>query len=205
MTGPKNQEPHAPNTQAEPSDAALVDRARRELPYNTTSYERLVRRYEPFVYRTCLSYLRSEQDAEEVSQDVFLKVFHALPKFEGRSAFRTWLYRIVRNECASQHRRRKRIERRREAVEHYLSTEGPALWTPAEAGEDALSGPMGEGLGQLSEQDREMLILRHIAGLAIQEIAETLAIGLSAAKMRLYRAEERLRDAYRTAAGNDSL
>jgi RNA polymerase sigma-70 factor (ECF subfamily) len=62
------------------------------------------------------------------------------------------------------------------------------------------TGPVGEAVGRLSEQDREVLILRHVGELSFQEIAKALGLGLSATKMRLYRAEERFRLEYDQAA-----
>ncbi len=179
----------------EQSDDQLVARARRELPYNTRAFEILARRYEPKVFEACVRYLGSDQDAQEVSQDVFMRVFHGLRRFEGRSTFRTWLYRIVRNECATRYRKRKLRRERMDAVRVRLSAEEPRS-VPALEIELGWTGPVGTALERLSEQDREVLILRHVGELALQEIADTLDVGLSATKMRLYRAEERFRIEY---------
>ncbi len=183
---------------AKASDDLLVAQAQRELPYNTTAFEALVRRHEPLVFEACIRYLGNEQDAQEVSQDIFMRVFHGLGKFEGRASFRSWLFRIARNECASRYRRWKQWDERRAAIRNQLIDDGLTS-VPAPAFHEGWTGPVGETLSRLSEQDREILILRHIAELALQEIADTLDIGLSATKMRLYRAEERFRTEYEEA------
>ena len=68
---------------------------------------------------------------------------------------------------------------------------------------EEIKGVVGEGLEMLSPNDRQILILRHISGLSLDELAGSLGLGLSAAQMRLYRAEKRLRAAYQAAAGRD--
>ena len=176
------------------TDEELVQRAARELPYGTAAYETLVRRYEPRVFRTCLRYLGSPQEAEEAGQDVFLRIFHALPRFEGRSRFRTWLYRITANVCATRYAKLRREFERRQSYQQHLS-QLPQSTAPPQDVVD-FEGPLGEALDALLPGDRQILILRHISELSFAEIAETLQISLSAAKMRVYRAEERLRARY---------
>jgi RNA polymerase sigma-70 factor (ECF subfamily) len=181
------------------SDEQLVAQAQAELPYNTNSFEALVRRHEPRVYEACVRYLGHEQDAEEVSQDIFVRVFHGLPKFERRASFRTWLFSVVRNECASRYRKRKRAEEQRAAISAQMLEERDTAVLALEPQQE-WTGPVGETIGRLSEQDREVLVLRHVGQLSFQEIAAALGLGLSATKMRLYRAEERFRLEYDQAA-----
>jgi RNA polymerase sigma-70 factor (ECF subfamily) len=181
----------------EPTDSQLAARCKTQLPYDTTAFEVLLRRYEPLVYRTCRRYLRHDQDAEDACQDALLRVFHALPRFEQRSSFRTWLFRIVANVCATRWEKRKR-----RAADHAEfvadAKERPTGGREPQPGDfDELTGVIGEGLEMLGPDDRQILILRYISGLSFDELAAALDIGLSAAKMRLYRAEQRLRATYR--------
>jgi RNA polymerase sigma-70 factor (ECF subfamily) len=178
------------------TDDDLVDRCRIELPYNHFTFEVLVRRYEPLVFATCRQYLVNPADAEEVAQDVFLRVFHGLARFRSDASFRTWLFRIVRNECVSRLRTLERTETRHAA---YAQQREPAEPLSAQAdfppaGE--WTGRVGEVLRQLSDQDRQVLVFRHLTGLSFDELAGALELKLSAAKMRLYRAEERFRTLY---------
>ena len=96
------------------ADETVVTRCQAELPDCLDSYRELVRRYEGLVFSTCMKMLGNIQEAEEVSQDAFLRVFHKLHQFEGRSAFKTWLFRIVYNLCLG---RRKTLATRRERME----------------------------------------------------------------------------------------
>lgn len=177
-------------------DEHLVELCREQLPYRTDAFEGLVRRYEPMVLRSCAQYLRDPEEAQEATQDIFLRVFQALGRFEGRSSFRTWLFRIVRNACST--RRTRMIERgRKEAsyVQELKELEGSRGFTGTAAIDQ--EARVSEVFAELSEDDRESLTLRFIAELSLEEIAETLDIGLSAAKMRVYRATERFRQIYR--------
>ncbi len=181
---------------AEVDDQELVRRCREELPYKTTAFEALLRGYEPLVFRTCRRYLGHDQEAEEACQDIFLRVFHGLHKFEGRSNFRTWLFRITANACA---RRYTKLTKRAadEAAFRQHATEGlHEAYAPQESELDDVQGTVGEGLELLAHTDRKVLVLRHVAGLSLKELAEALSLSLSATKMRLYRAEQRLRQAF---------
>ncbi len=179
-------------------DDALIARCRSELPYNHTAFEILVRRYEPLVFASCRHYFWNSADAQEVTQDIFLRVFHGLSRFRGEARFRTWLFRIVRNECATRMRSLKRRETRHaEYVAELDAAKSPAP-DAAIPPPDQWTGRVGEVLDQLSPTDREVLVFRHIAGLSLDEVASALDIKLSAAKMRLYRAEERFRTLYQS-------
>ena len=95
-------------------DEQLVARCQAELPGTLDAYHELVRRYEGIVFSTAMKMLGQVQEAEEVSQDTFLRIFHKIHQFEGRSTFKTWLFRIVCNFCLS---RRKTLATRRERME----------------------------------------------------------------------------------------
>ncbi len=70
-------------------DLVLVESCKKELPYILTSYEEIVRKYEPTVLNTCHYLLGDHEDSEETSQDVFIRVFHHIMKFDQKSTFRT--------------------------------------------------------------------------------------------------------------------
>ena len=110
----------------EPPDEELVEQCRRELPYVLTSFESLLRRYEPLVYRTCQRYLQNAEEAEETSQDVLMRVFHGLARFEGRGAFRAWLFRIVTNVCASRYKTLKQAAQHQSAYSQQVERRAPS-------------------------------------------------------------------------------
>ena len=173
------------------SDDVLVASCKAEKPYGTAAFEKLVRRYESLVFRTCLRYLKLENEAEEATQDVFLRLFFNIGKFDGRSSFKTWLFRIVANTCASRYRSLRRTHEQRQAyLEQLEITEQDN--SPSDK-IDLEDGPLVSALDTLPAPDREILILRHVSELSFKEISDALELNLSACKMRLYRAEQRLK------------
>lgn len=195
----------------DPSDEQLIAEIGAEHPYGTTAFEQLLRRYEPMVYRTCLRYLGNPQDAEEATQDAFLRVFHGASGFSGRSTFKTWLYRVVANVCATRYQKiRKRSERqaayRQEYIDNWdpdkqgIQSSLPSTGNPA----DEIEGPVAEALQLLPEKDKQIISLRHVSDLSVPEIAEVLDVKLSAAKMRLSRAEKRFREIYHERNGKNA-
>ena len=181
------------------SDAEIVDLCKKELPNDLTAYRELLRRYEGLVLNTCAKVIGSRDDAEEVAQDALIQVFHKIHQFEGRSQFKTWLYKIVHNYCRN---RLSKIIRKREGSEAYQehtvqsTPEHDTLHQDAE-----LSELVQEVISKLKTEDREIIVMKFISGLTIQEIADVLEIGLSAAKMRLYRALDVFKETYMKTTG----
>ena len=122
------------------TDDELVARCQEELPYRTDAFEQLLQRYEPVVFNTCRRYLRSIEDAEEASQDALLRVFHALHKFRREASFKSWLFRIVSNVCAT-HYARLKVGRERLPRDTGATVEEVAVQPQAEYLE--ISGPLG--------------------------------------------------------------
>lgn len=170
-------------------------RCQRELPDDIEAYRELVERYEGLVYNFCLKTIGSPQDAEEVAQDTFITVFHKIKQFEGKSAFKTWLYKVVHNSCRN---RITKLARKRQAQEAYEDHLKNAQGTPDLTSRQKLDSQarIQEALTTLREQDKEIITYKFILGMTLQEIADTLSLGDSAAKMRYYRAMEAFKAAY---------
>jgi RNA polymerase sigma-70 factor (ECF subfamily) len=143
-----------------------------------------MRRYENLIFGICLRLVGNRQDAEDITQDVMLRVFNKLAGFEGRSSFKTWLVRVTSNACRDWIKKKVTSRQYTEALAHEPQPENTMVYE-----EDRLIGLLTE----LSPADREVLTLRFVADLGLAEIAELTDSGLSATKMRLYRAVERLR------------
>ena len=173
----------------EDPDAALVERAQTELPYVTNAYEQLMSRYHGLIRAVCLRMLGNRADADDVAQDVMVKAFGALQGFEGRSSFKTWLVRIATNTCITAMSKRKR---QRELLS-LMSSEEAATSELDTSGFDVLTL-----LARVSPKDRSLLVMRYIAELQFDEIAEIAELSLSATKMRIYRATEQLRSQLET-------
>ncbi len=82
----------------------------------TRAYEELMRRYQRTLFNVCARYLGNDRDADDVCQEVMLKVLYGLKNFEGKSKFKTWLYSITYNECITQYRKERRKRRLMDAL-----------------------------------------------------------------------------------------
>jgi len=174
------------------SDEELVARAHQELFHVTRAYEELMRRYQRTLFNVCARYLGNERDADDVCQEVMLKVLYGLKNFEGKSKFKTWLYSITYNECITQYRKERRKRRLLDALSLEPQEEASEEKTPKV--ED--KGGLDRWLENVNPIDREILILRFVAELEFQEIADIMHMGLSATKMRYKRALDRMREKY---------
>ena len=178
------------------NDDELVKRCLREIPYRTEAYQEILNRYEGMVYSTCYRMLGNAQEAEEACQDTFLRIFHKLHQFEGRSAFKTWLFRIVYNFCMT---RRRKLATKRERD----TTVGEEITRKVDDHHREAIGPdqdqreyVHQALAEMADGDREILTLRFISDLSLEQMAEVLDLKLSATKMRLYRSMEKFREVF---------
>jgi RNA polymerase sigma-70 factor (ECF subfamily) len=174
------------------SDEELVARANVELLHITRAYEELMRRYQRTLFNVCARYLGSERDADDVCQEVMLKVLYGLKNFEGKSKFKTWLYSITYNECITQYRKERRKRRLLDALS--LDPLEEAIEEKPVKAEDRAG--LDRWLVHVNPIDREILVLRFVAELEFQEIADIMHMGLSATKMRYKRALDRLREKF---------
>ncbi|MFH1764208.1 MAG: sigma-70 family RNA polymerase sigma factor [Gemmatimonadota bacterium] len=155
-------------------------------------FEELVRRYQGKVTTNCRYLSGSPDDAEDLAEEVFMKVYFGLAGFEGRSSFNTWVQRIKSNHCINfvKKRRLKTVEMDSSGVE-------AASGVPPEAEQklekEATKARVGRVLLQMSETLRIPLVLRDMDGMSYEEIAEEVGVGLSAVKMRIKRGREEFR------------
>ena len=177
------------------SDAELVELCKKELPSDLTAYRELLIRYEGLVFNTCAKIIGSKQDAEEVAQDAMIQVFHKIHQFEGRSAFKTWLYKIVHNYCRN---RISKLARKREKTQEYqeMKLKSEPDVDAIDPNMESLSEQVQEAMMKMKDKEREVLVMKFTTGMTIQEISDVLEIGLSAAKMRLYRSLESFKEFY---------
>lgn len=181
------------------SDEELVAMCKQQLPHELDAYKVLVQRYEGLVYNLCMKFLGSPEDAEEVAQDSLLQVFHKIHQFEGRSAFKTWLYKIVHNFCRNRISKIIRKREVQEAYEDHAKEEIPTgTFNSAQSAEK--SDHIQEALNKLKPKEKEIIVYKFISGMTLQEISDVTGIGVSAAKMRYYRALESFKEAYERTA-----
>jgi RNA polymerase sigma-70 factor, ECF subfamily len=179
-------------------EAALVERARNG---DDQAFSDLVSRYERRVYRMAKQITQSDEDAEDVLQESFLKAYTHLDSFQGQSKFYTWLVRIAVNEALMKLRKRK-------------SDRTVSLDEPADTGEDTvvreiavweddpeqkysreeLRDILDKAIEQLKPAFRTVFVLRDIEEMSTEETAEALGLSIPAVKSRLLRARLQLRE-----------
>jgi RNA polymerase sigma-70 factor (ECF subfamily) len=173
------------------AEAALVERAKRG---DDDAYEALVRLHQDIAFRTAYLITGSAADADETTQDAFLKAHRALGRFRTDAPFRPWLLTIVANEA----RNRRRASGRRENVVARAAAEIPSGGAaPSPEAELLASEERARVLGavgQLAEDDRLVIALRFFAGLTQEETAAALGLPAGTVKSRLSRALGRLRE-----------
>jgi RNA polymerase sigma-70 factor (ECF subfamily) len=179
----------------EESDPALVARA---LRGDEAAFQLLTERHSQSVFHLAYRMTGNEQDAEDIVQETFLRAFRNLKRYESRSLFSTWLYRIAANYTVDLMRSRKRFVDPAPATSDgdWLNDVASALPTAERL---AMSGQIRENIGramaQLTAQERSAFVLRHYHELSIEEIGGTLGLGENATKHSIFRAVRKLRRA----------
>ena len=174
-----------------PSDEELVERAKAAgSEGERTAFDNLVERYQSRVVANCRYLSRSSSDADDLAQEVFIKAFFGLPRFEGRSSFKTWLFAVIRNTAADQRRRRLRLVQR-----HRRVLAGPAQPSADAALEQSQQQQVvRQALATLSDRQREVLHLVLYHDLTIEPAAHVLGLSVGSARTHYNRGKQRLRE-----------
>jgi RNA polymerase sigma-70 factor (ECF subfamily) len=170
------------------SDEELVSLAQHAPPGDLRAFTELIARHQPGVAANCRHMTGSVEDSQDLTQEVLVKAYFALQGFRGSSQFRSWLWRIKINHCLRFLERANRVtfvELDDEATTDFAETGGE--------GSENLQQLVSSALDHLPDTLRVPVVLRDLDGLAYQQIADTLGIGLSAAKMRVKRGREGLK------------
>lgn len=177
--------------EGEPDDAAIVARV---LDGDVEAFGLLVDRYERELAAYARFALRSPDDAEDVMQEALVRAYRSLHRCGDPERFKGWLFRIVSNQCRSHLTRRRRREERHESVDDREGELAAEAADPLEQTQQAdRRARLEEALEELGGDQREALVLHYVNGLSVRELADALGLSNSAAKMRLHRAREALR------------
>jgi RNA polymerase sigma-70 factor, ECF subfamily len=180
-------------------EAGLIRAAQRG---DEDAFERLVRKYDQSVLRLAMNLLRSPDEARDVYQEAFPKVFRNLHSFRFDCSFHTWLYRIVTNVCLDHLRKRKVRKEESTVVEtpegpvdqvSRLEEENPAADPERQTWNRELGGRILAALEALTPRERTVFELRHYEGLRLRAIGEMLGTSEEAAKNCLFRATQKMR------------
>ena len=180
----------------DPSDRDLVVRARAR---DMAAYDELIRRYQRKIYQLVYNMTSNREDAEDLTQDVFVKAYSALEHFKGDSSFYTWVYRIAVNRTINYLKKRRRnaalslddmdqaVERDPDYVE-LRSRESPVR----DATLSELQKKLNEALQTLSEKHRTVVVLHDIQGIQHDEIGRMLGCSEGTVRSRLFYARQEL-------------
>ena len=187
--------------------AADWARAQECLAGDEVACARLVTDHQRMVYQLSLHLLADQQEALDLSQEVFLRVFRTLGQFRGQSALRTWIYRVVVTQASNRRRWwRRRHQSQQVAIDEHVATHGDlpdqrAFTKPDQVAEQQQTARhVWKALDQMPFDQRAIIVLREIDGLSYEEIATSLGVAVGTVKSRLARAREHLREILRASS-----
>ncbi|MGV3708303.1 MAG: RNA polymerase sigma factor [Gemmatimonas sp.] len=167
------------------SDATLV---RRVLDGHTPAFTVLVDRHAPACLRLATRMLQNRHDAEDVTQQALLRAYQALGRYDEREQFRAWLFSILLNRC----RTAAQLRSRRHNVVAPGLDDVPEVGVAPDTAAAELRDDIASALAALDVTHREAFLLKHVEQLSYDEMATATGVGVSALKMRVKRACERL-------------
>ncbi len=166
---------------------------------DASSFDELLKRYSEKVHNLAMRITRNEEDAEEILQDVFVTVHQKIDKFEGKSAFSSWLYRVTANTAFMKLRKRRQtpsvsLEEFGSSVrDSWVSKKSEDCDVDYLSSRHELRAALEEAVERLPEEYRTIFVLRDVDGLSSQEVGEILDISVPAVKSRLHRSRLMLR------------
>jgi len=173
-------------------DLAVITRFKKG---DSSAFEEIILKYQDKIFNLCRHMLGNPDDAQDAAQDVFLKAYQALSKFQPEASLYTWLYRIATNTCID-YRRKPVFEslfghtEEGEKLIHDRPSDSPSPEKLVQSKQ--IDTALQKGLGKLSPKLRAIIVLKEIEDLSYEEIAETLDISMGTVKSRIARAREEL-------------
>ena len=179
-----------------PTDEELVLKAQQG---DVHAFDELVERYHGKIYGLTYNMTSNREDAEDLTQEVFIKAFQALPRFKGKSSFYTWLYRIAVNKTINYRKKRNRKralsldqfdqEIKTDEVYHDLTSKGSPLRNVSLT---ELQKKMNEALLTLSDKHRTVVVLHDMQGIPHEEIAKMVGASVGTIRSRLFYARRQM-------------
>lgn len=193
----------------EETDLNLVKRTRNG---DRDAFRGLMEKYQRRIFSLCYGMVRNRDDAMDLVQETFVKVYRNLDRFEGNASFYTWTYRIATNVCIDFLRKAKRertvdyddgIRRDDDATDDTLLPQRLGINPARVLGRRELLEKIEEALGTLSDAHRQAIILREIQGLSYQEMADTMEISIGTVMSRLHHARKNMQKVLADYVGED--
>lgn len=184
-------------------ESALV---RRVQAGDQLAFREVVERYQNKVHSIIYGILRNRNDAEDIAQQVFAKVYFSIRTFDSRSTLLTWIYKITVNECYD-YLRKRRVRKlvyesdfSDEDAQHLARSNAAVDSRPSAESELAGRDYVRKLLAKVSEEDRSLLLLKEVEGHSVEELAEMTGMNQNTIKVKLFRARQKLLKAARRLA-----
>jgi len=178
--------------QSKLTDIELIQRT---LKGDQQAYALLVRTYQRYVFTLALRFTKSREDAEEVAQDSFIKVYKALSSFKQESKFSTWLYTVVYTTAMTSLRKRNTGTIALDDGDNFIQVENSTSVPDVNSAENrSRSFYLNQAISQLSADDATVLTLFYHAEQSLEEIALIMGIETNGVKIKLFRARRRLKE-----------
>ncbi len=171
------------------SDQELVEQCKRELPLQKAAFTELTLRYRPYAYQLALRYVKNREDAQDIVQEAFIRVYFHIHKFRGESSFKTWLSRIVINLCLTWQLAQNRRARYLLDAQHEPNLQLLEQSIISAAQEQEFWRKLGEILRRMRHEYRKAFIWRYLKNRPLPYIAKKLHTTLNGAKMKISRAK----------------
>ena len=169
-----------------------------------SAFKFIVDNYKDMVYNTALAIVQQSEDAEDVTQEVFVQVYQSIEGFKRESKFSTWLYRITLSK-AMDHERRKKRKKRFAFVKSLFGEEGEVVANPPDFNHPGVTldnkekaAILFKAMGSLPDNQRTAFVLNKVEGLSYQEISDVMKTSVSAVESLLHRAKTNLRKELKT-------
>jgi len=174
------------------SDTEIIGQV---LKGDYNAYSQLVERYKSYVFTLTLRFTKNREDAEEVSQDIFVKAYRALADFKGTAKFSTWLYTIVNTTCIT-FLRKKRLDVRSLDDERTfeIADSQDSGFRANQIEQKSRQNMVNQAISMLNPDDAEIITLFYKNEQTLEEIGQVLGVEVNTAKVRLHRARARLKE-----------
>lgn len=163
------------------------------------AFKTIVDTYQDMVYNTCLSIVKSEVDAEDIAQEVFVQVYQSIGSFKGESKLSTWLYRIATTKSID-HERKKKRKKRFGFVKSIFGEDSEITINPSDFNHPGVvldkkenAARLFKAMDKLPENQKIAFILNKVEGLSYQEVSEVMQVSVSSIESLLHRAKNNLR------------
>ena len=172
-----------------------IDVISRVIRGDQHAYAELVHRYKDYVFTLALRFCKNREDAEEVSQDIFIKVYRSLADFKGTSKFSTWLYTITYNTSVTFLRKKKMDVKSIDDDHTFLQLENQeSSFSANQMEQKSRVNHVNQAIGKLSADDSQIITLFYKMEQRLEEIGVILGLEPNTVKVRLHRARQRLKE-----------